>query len=168
MLGYVFQETYLFGATVLENIRFGNPDATDAEIEEAAKAAYAHSFIMDLPDGYETNVGERGIKLSGGQKQRIALARMFAKNPKIIILDEATSALDNLSQTEVQKAFSHLLSGRTVIAVAHRLSTIIDFDMILVMHEGKVVEKGSFEELLELRGYFHKLVQGNTLEGGHT
>lgn len=160
--GYVFQETYLFGASVRENIRFGNPDATDEEIITAAQAAYAHEFIDNLPEGYDTPVGERGIKLSGGQKQRIALARMFVRQPGIILLDEATSALDNVSETNVKRAIDRLLNGRTVVAVAHRLSTIQDFDLIAVMEKGRVIEQGSYEELMARRGAFYLLSEGIT------
>ncbi len=136
-IGYVFQETYLFGTTVKENIRFGNPDATEEQIVEAAMAASAHDFIALLPEGYDTFIGERGIKLSGGQRQRISIARMLLKNPKIVLLDEATSALDNISEKEVQQALDHLLIGRTTITVAHRLSTVQDYDrIILISKEG--------------------------------
>ncbi|MCI3921602.1 ABC transporter ATP-binding protein/permease [Paenibacillus sp. TRM 82003] len=147
-IGYVFQETYLFGGTVRENIRFGQPDADDAAVEAAARAAYAHDFIARLPDGYDTIVGERGLKLSGGQKQRIAIARLFVKNPAIVLLDEATSALDNASEQEVQRALDSLLAGRTTIAVAHRLSTVRDFDRLVVFDEGRIAEEGTYDELL--------------------
>lgn len=161
-LGYVFQETYLFGTTVKENIRFGKPESTDEEIIQAAKAAYAHEFIMLLPQGYDTHVGERGIKLSGGQKQRIAISRMFLKNPTILLLDEATSALDNVSEIEVQKALNELFKGRTIITVAHRLSTIQDYETIVVIDQGRVAEKGTYEDLLRQRGLFYLLVKGET------
>ncbi|WP_325176725.1 ABC transporter ATP-binding protein [Paenibacillus alkalitolerans] len=160
-LGYVFQETYIFGSSVKENIRFGKPDATEEEVIMAAKSAFAHDFISGLPEGYDTLVGERGVKLSGGQKQRIAIARMFIQNPAIILLDEATSALDNTSEAEVQKAFDTLLEGRTVIAVAHRLSTIMDFDRIVVMEDGRAVEMGTYGELIGLRGAFYQLSKGS-------
>ncbi|WP_078556339.1 ABC transporter ATP-binding protein [Bacillus alkalicellulosilyticus] len=159
-IGYVFQETYLFGSSVKENIRFGKPDATDAEVVEAAKAAYAHDFIMELPDGYDTLVGERGIKLSGGQKQRISIARLFIKQPAIVLLDEATSALDNVSELEVLKALDNILAGRTVVAIAHRLSTVKNFDRIVLVHEGNVAEFGTYEELIARRGLFYQLEQG--------
>jgi ATP-binding cassette, subfamily B, bacterial len=159
-IGYVFQEPYLFGLTIRENIRFGNPDATDEEIEAAAKAAYAHDFIMESPLGYETIVGDRGVKLSGGQKQRIVIARMIVKNPQIVLLDEATSSLDNVSEGEVKLALDRLLGGRTMIAVAHRLSTIKDFDRILVMDSGSVAESGTYDELMALRGLFYQLALG--------
>ncbi|MCR8645655.1 ABC transporter ATP-binding protein/permease [Paenibacillus sp. N1-5-1-14] len=163
-LGYVFQESYMFGSTVRENIKFGNPKASEEEVEAAAKAAYAHDFIMNLPDGYDTIVGERGVKLSGGQKQRIAIARMLIHNPSIIVLDEATSALDNGSEIAVQKAFQHAFQGKTVIAVAHRLSTIEDFDQIVVIEGGQVVEAGTYDELLAARGAFYQIKVGQNEE----
>lgn len=159
-MGFVFQETYLYGTTVMENIRFGHPEASDDQVIAAAKAAYAHDFIMQMPQGYETLVGERGIKLSGGQKQRLAIARMFVKNPSIVLLDEATSALDNMSELEVQKALEALLEGRTTIAIAHRLSTVRHYDRIVVVEEGRNAEEGSYEELMERRGLFRKLAEG--------
>lgn len=159
-MGYVFQETYLFGSSIRENIRFGNPVASDEEIMNAAKAAYAHEFIMEMPDKYDTLVGERGIKLSGGQKQRIAIARMFIKNPSIILLDEATSALDNISEIYVKKALDEFMEGRTTIAIAHRLSTIKDYDRIVVVDNGRAAEIGSYEELLKKEGLFFNLLKG--------
>lgn len=158
--GYVFQETYLFGTSIKENIRFGNPEASDEAVIAAATAACAHEFIMGLPDGYETAVGERGIKLSGGQKQRIAIARMFVKQPSVILLDEATSALDNVSEAGVQEALERLMKGRTIIAVAHRLTTIQDFDRIVVMDQGRVAESGTYSQLMETRGLFYRLSEG--------
>ncbi|MFD0618641.1 ABC transporter ATP-binding protein [Paenibacillus sp. GCM10027629] len=163
-IGYVFQETYLFGDTVRENIRFGRPDATEEEIVEAAKAANAHDFILQLPEGYDTSVGERGIKLSGGQRQRISIARMLLKNPKIVLLDEATSALDNISEKDVQQALDKLFVGRTTIAVAHRLSTVQDYDRIVLIDQGRVVEEGSYEELMNRRGAFYQLAEGQVSE----
>lgn len=159
-LGFVFQETYLFGTSIIENIRFGNPDASDEAVIEAAKAANAHSFILQSPEGYNSLVGERGIKLSGGQKQRIAIARMILKNPVIIILDEATSSLDTLSEKEVQEALDRLMKGRTTVAVAHRLSTVRHYDQIVVMEDGKVVEMGTYDELYAKQGALYELVQG--------
>jgi ATP-binding cassette subfamily B protein/subfamily B ATP-binding cassette protein MsbA len=159
-IGYVFQETYLFGSSVKDNIRFGKPDATDEEVIEAAKAAFAHDFIMALPDGYDTIVGERGIKLSGGQRQRISIARMIIKQPAIVLLDEATSALDNVSEREVQRALDNVLAGRTVIAIAHRLSTVKHFDRIVFVKDGRVAEIGSYEELIARRGLLYELEQG--------
>jgi ATP-binding cassette subfamily B protein/subfamily B ATP-binding cassette protein MsbA len=159
-LGFVFQETYLFGTTIRENIRFGNPNATEAQIENAAKAAYAHDFIVQFPDGYDTLVGERGMKLSGGQKQRVAIARMLLKNPSIVILDEATSALDNISEKEVQQALDKLLTGRTTITIAHRLSTVKHYDRIAVIDHGTISECGSYDELIRLRGHLFRIVEG--------
>jgi len=159
-IGYVFQETYLFGSSVKENIRFGKPDASDEEIIEAAKAAYAHEFIMELPDGYDTIVGERGIKLSGGQRQRISIARMVIKQPAIVLLDEATSALDNASEREVQRALDNVLAGRTVIAIAHRLSTVKHFDRIVFVKDGRIAETGSYDELIARRGLLYELERG--------
>lgn len=159
-MGIVFQETYLYGTTIRENIRFGMPDADDDEVVAAARAAYAHDFIMQLPEGYDTMVGERGMKLSGGQKQRIAIARMFVKNPTVILLDEATSALDHVSELEVQSALDALLTGRTTIAVAHRLSTVRNYDRIVVVDGGQNAEEGTYAALMERRGLFYKLAQG--------
>lgn len=158
-VGFVFQENLLFGASVRDNIRFGRPDASDPEIEQAAQAACAHGFIMELPQGYDTEVGERGINLSGGQKQRIAIARMLIKNPRIVLLDEATSALDTASESEVQTALDALLSGRTTFAVAHRLSTVRNYDRIVVVEQGKAGEIGTYDELMERKGLLYKLVQ---------
>ena len=157
-IGFVFQETYLFGASVKENIRFGNPEATDEDVVAAAKAAFAHDFIVELENGYDTLVGERGVKLSGGQKQRISIGRMFIKNPPMIVLDEATSALDNTSERYVQEALNRLLEGRTTIAVAHRLSTIQSYERIVLMNEGRIVEMGTYEQLMERQGEFYRLV----------
>lgn len=159
-LGIVFQETYVFGSSVRENIHFGRPEASEEEITAAARAAYAHDFICGLPDGYDTLVGERGVKLSGGQKQRIAIARMLIRQPSIILLDEATSAIDNISEIEVQRAFDTLLQGRTVIAVAHRLSTVKDFDRIVVLDQGRVAEEGTYAELIAKQGLLYRLVEG--------
>jgi len=156
-IGYVFQETYLFGASVSENIRFGRPDATDEEIIEAAKAANAHEFIVELPSGYGTWLGERGIKLSGGQKQQIAIARMLIKNPRIILMDEATSSMDNLSEALVQTALDRLLEKRTTFAIAHRLSTIRDYDRIVVIDQGVAAEIGTYDELVQRQGIFYKM-----------
>ncbi|WP_230986700.1 ABC transporter ATP-binding protein [Cohnella fermenti] len=159
-IGIVFQETYLFGGTIMDNIRFGKPGASDEEVFAAARAAMAHEFIAQLPDGYFTVVGERGAKLSGGQRQRISIARMFVRDPKIVILDEATSALDNVSERAVQEALGRLLVGRTTVTVAHRLSTIRDYDRILLIHEGRIREEGSYEELMQRRGAFYRLAAG--------
>ncbi|WNR45273.1 ABC transporter ATP-binding protein [Paenibacillus roseipurpureus] len=159
-MGFVFQDNYVFGASVRENIRFGRPEANDEEVEEAARSACAHEFILQLPEGYDTLLGERGMRLSGGQKQRIAIARMFIKNPKIIILDEATSALDNLNERTVQEALEALMQGRTTITVAHRLSTVQDYDKLVFIRDGRIAEQGSYEELLNRRGHFYELAMG--------
>lgn len=161
MVGYVLQENYLFGTSIRENIRFGKPEATDQEVISAAKAANAHDFIMNLPEQYDTFVGERGVKLSGGQKQRIAIARMLIKNPIIVALDEATSALDNISELEVKNALESLFSNRTIICIAHKLATIQHFDKIVVIDKGKIIEEGNFDCLMSKQGLFYKLWKGN-------
>ena len=142
-----------------ENILLGNPIATDEEVVEAAKAANAHEFIMNLPNGYDTKVGERGVKLSGGQKQRIAIARVFLKNPPILVLDEATSALDLESEHLIQEAIDKLARDRTTFIVAHRLSTITHADRIVLIEHGEIVEIGSHEQLMSLKGHYYKLFQ---------
>ena len=141
----------------MENIRYGRLDATDEEVYEAAAKANIHDYIMTLEDGYETQIGERGVKLSGGQKQRLSIARVFLKNPSILILDEATSALDNATEAYIQASLDELAKGRTTLIVAHRLSTIKNADMIYVISEGKILEKGTHEQLLETMGEYHKL-----------
>ena len=141
-----------------ENIAFGKENATDEEIYEAAKRANIHDYIMTLPNGYETWVGERGVQLSGGQRQRVSIARAFLKNPPILILDEATSALDNITEIQIQKALNELSAGRTVIAVAHRLSTIRNADQIIVLERGKVVEKGTHDELVRRGGRYAEML----------
>jgi subfamily B ATP-binding cassette protein MsbA len=156
-IGVVFQETFLFGTSIRENIRFGRPDATDAEVEAAAKAANAHGFICNLPEGYETQVGERGIKLSGGQRQRIAIARAILRDPRILILDEATSSLDSESEAAIQDALERLMVGRTSFVVAHRLSTVLRADRIVVLEGGRVAEIGSHAELLARNGAYRRL-----------
>ncbi len=157
IIGVVSQETYLFHASVRENLVYARPEATDAELEAAARAAAIHERIMELPDGYDTTVGERGYKLSGGEKQRIAIARVLLKDPRILILDEATSALDTVSERLIQAAFERLMEGRTTIAIAHRLSTILRADRILVYDRGRIVERGTHAELLELGGLYARL-----------
>jgi ATP-binding cassette subfamily B protein len=159
VIGVVTQETYLFHASVRENLRYAKPEATHAELEEAARAAAIHERIMELPQGYDTLVGERGYKLSGGEKQRVALARVLLKNPRILILDEATSSLDTVSERLIQAALERVLSGRTTVAIAHRLSTILRADLILVYERGRVVERGTHRELLEREGLYAKLYQ---------
>jgi len=157
MIAYVPQDTYLFDGTIYENIGLARPNASREEIIEAAKAAYAHDFISQQPDGYETMVGERGVRLSGGQKQRIAIARAILKDAPILLLDEATSALDSESELLVQKALEKLMAGRTVLTAAHRLSTIESSDVIYVVEEGSILEKGSHKELCKESGLYRKL-----------
>ena len=152
------QETQLFAATIRENIRYGRLDATDAEIEEAARAANVEEFVQKLPEGYETMVGERGITLSGGQRQRVAIARAILKDPKILILDEATSSLDTKSEKLVQEAIDRLASGRTTLVIAHRLSTVENADQIVVLADGQVVEQGTHAELLSKGGAYADLL----------
>ncbi len=156
-IGIVPQETMLFSTTVMENIRYGRLDATDEEVIEAAKAANCHKFIMDLPDGYKTKIGERGLNLSGGQRQRIAIARAILKNPRLLILDEATSALDTESEKIVQAALDDLMVGRTAFVIAHRLSTIFNADKIIVIENGHIKETGTHEELLKQGGLYSTL-----------
>ena len=156
-IGIVQQDVYLFAGTVYDNIAYGNPKATKEEIIEAAKLAGAHEFITQLKDGYDSYVGERGVKLSGGQKQRISIARVFLKNPKILILDEATSALDNESEYLVSKSLERLAKGRTTLTIAHRLTTIQNADRILVLTEDGIVEQGNHKELLEKEGVYYQL-----------
>ncbi len=157
LIGNVNQNAILFNDTIFNNIAFGVEHATREEVEEAAKIANAHDFIMEKPLGYDTNIGDGGGKLSGGQRQRISIARAILKNPSILILDEATSALDTESEHLVQEALNRLMKTRTTIAIAHRLSTIRNADMIYVMHEGEIVEQGKHEELIALNGYYKKL-----------
>lgn len=156
-IGIVPQETQLFSGTIAENIRYGRPSAGDDEVIEAAKAANAHDFILGFPEGYQTIVGERGVKLSGGQRQRVAIARALLKNPRILILDEATSSLDSESESLVQEALETLMQGRTTFVIAHRLSTIRNADRILVLDNGKIVEQGSHDELMRKAGLYREL-----------
>jgi ATP-binding cassette subfamily B protein len=165
IVGVVTQETYLFHASVADNLRYAKPEATQAELEAAARAAAIHDRIMELPEGYETVVGERGYKLSGGEKQRIAIARVLLKNPRILILDEATSALDTVSERLIQAALERLMEGRTTIAIAHRLSTILRADQILVFDRGRIVERGTHGELLAAGGLYARLYREQFLAG---
>ena len=164
-IGIVQQDVYLFSGTVRDNIGYGKSDASEREIIEAAKLAGAYEFIKNLPDGFDTYVGERGVKLSGGQKQRISIARVFLKNPPILILDEATSALDNKSEIVVQDSIEKLSKGRTTITIAHRLTTVQNADLIIVMTRDGIVERGSHKELMEKKGYYYNLyTKGGRLE----
>ena len=156
-IGTVDQDVYLFGATVAENIRYGKPDAGRDEIIAAAKQANAHDFIMALPQAYDTEIGQRGIKLSAGQRQRLSIARLFLKDPPLIILDEATSALDNESERVVQQSLERLIKNRTTLVIAHRLSTIRNADRILVLTEDGICEQGSHDQLLEREGVYARL-----------
>ena len=163
-VGIVQQDVFLFADSILENIRYGRLDATDAEVVEAAKRAHIHEEIMTFPDGYETNVGERGMLLSGGQKQRVSIARLFLKNPPVLILDEATSALDTLTEADIQHSFDELSKGRTTLVIAHRLSTVQNADEIVVIDEHGIQERGSHEELLAKNGLYASFYQA-TLRG---
>jgi ATP-binding cassette subfamily B protein len=155
----VTQETYLFNGTIRQNLLYAREDATEEEIENACKIASIHDFIVNQPNGYDTEVGNRGLKLSGGEKQRLSIARVILRNPKILILDEATSALDSISENAIQDALDHLMEGRTSIVIAHRLSTILKADRILVVSGGVIAEQGTHEELLALGGIYKELYE---------
>lgn len=163
-IGIVQQDVYLFSGTIKDNIKYGKEDATDEEIEKAAELAGALEFISDLPYGFDTYIGERGVKLSGGQKQRISIARVFLKNPPILILDEATSALDNKSEAIVQSSLEKLSKGRTTLTIAHRLSTIINADEILVLTYDGIVERGNHKDLLAKKGVYYNLYNSNNTD----
>lgn len=159
LYGMVLQDSWLFCGTIMENLKYGNPNATDEEVIEAAKAAYAHSFIRRMPDGYDTMISEGGGNLSQGQKQLLCIARAMLSNPTMLILDEATSSIDTLTEIRVQKAFAKIMQGRTSFVVAHRLSTIKESDVILVMRDGNIIEQGTHEELLARGGFYKKLYE---------
>ena len=156
-IGIVQQDVFLFTGTFKENIAYGKEDATDEEIIQAAKKAEIHDYIVSLPEGYDTQIGERGVKLSGGQKQRLSIARVFLKNPAILILDEATSALDNTTEAIIQKALFKLCEGRTTLVVAHRLSTVRHADEIVVINQGEIIEQGTHDDLIAKGGTYKKL-----------
>ena len=158
-IGMVTQESYLFNGTIRENLLYAKPDATDEELENACRIANIHSYIAAQPEGYETLVGNRGLKLSGGEKQRLSIARVILKDPSILILDEATSALDSISENAIQEALEHLMQGRTSIVIAHRLSTILKADRILVVQNGKIAESGTHESLLTQNGVYRELYE---------
>ena len=162
-IGMIQQDVFMFAGTIRENIRYGRPDATDEEIVRAAVRAEIHSEIMEFPDGYDSYIGERGVMLSGGQKQRISIARVFLKNPKILILDEATSALDTVTEQKIQKSLDELSVGRTTITVAHRLSTIRNADVIAVVEGEQITETGTHEELMQKGGAYAKLCEAQSL-----
>jgi ATP-binding cassette subfamily B protein len=156
-IGLVQQDVFLFSATIRENIAYGRPDATDAEVEEAAKAARIHDFIVSQPDGYETWVGERGSTLSGGQRQRVAIARTLLLNPRVLIFDDSTAAVDMRTEFQIQEALRTLMEGRTTFVIAQRLRTVKEADLILVMRDGVVVERGKHDELLALDGFYRRI-----------
>jgi ATP-binding cassette subfamily B protein len=158
-IGMVQQDVYLFAGTVAENLRYGRPSATLDEIRDAARRAHAHEFIRELPNGYDTDIGQRGVKLSGGQKQRLTIARVFLKDPPILIFDEATSALDIESERAVQSALRELAHGRTTLVIAHRLSTVRSADRILVLEDGAVAEEGTHEGLIAAGGAYAGLYE---------
>jgi ATP-binding cassette subfamily B protein len=163
-IGIVPQDTVLFNDTILYNIQYGRPDASADEVIDAARSAHIHEFIQSLPDGYDTVVGERGLKLSGGEKQRVAIARALLKNPQILVFDEATSALDSKSEKAIQAELDRIAQGRTALVIAHRLSTVMDADEIIVMELGRIVERGTHRSLLERGGHYAQMWQLQQLE----
>ena len=163
-LGYVLQTPHLFSGTIKENIRYGNLNATDEQVYEAARIAHAEEFILKLEKGYDSQVGEGGNRLSLGQKQLISFARAIIANPKILILDEATSSIDTQTEYVIQQAIKDILKGRTSFVVAHRLSTIVNSDLILVINDGKITEQGTHEQLMKLKGYYYKLFTNQFIE----
>ncbi|MDH5799094.1 MAG: ATP-binding cassette domain-containing protein, partial [Paracoccaceae bacterium] len=166
VIGVVPQDTVLFNDTIRYNIAYGRPDASFAEIEDAARAARIHDFVMSLPEGYETTVGERGLKLSGGEKQRVGIARTLLKNPPILLLDEATSALDTQTERDIQDSLAEMGQGRTVLTIAHRLSTVVDSDQIIVLEDGQIVERGTHAELLDKNGKYAAMWNRQQSSGG--
>ena len=156
-IAVVAQDVFLFSGSIKDNILYGSPEKSEEEMIVAAKRANIHDYVMTLPSGYDTEVGERGVKLSGGQKQRISIARAFLKNPPILVLDEATSALDNMTEMQVQAALSELSEGRTTLVVAHRLSTVKNADEILVVTDGEITERGTHEQLVQNGGLYAEL-----------
>ena len=167
-MSFVFQDVSLFNDTVINNIRIGNPNASDEQVIAAAKAAYCDEFIREMPDGYKTVLGENGSTLSGGERQRISIARALLKNAPVILLDEATASLDPENEVLVQKAIAKLVEGKTVIMIAHRLRTVADADQILVLEEGKLVERGTHKELMKKKGLYQRLchIQQESLRWG--
>lgn len=157
LFGMVLQDTWLFGGTVKDNIKYGNPNATDSEVIEAAKAAHVHHFIKTLPNSYDMILNEESSNVSAGQKQLLTIARVILSNPKILILDEATSSIDTRTEEQIQSAMDNLMKGRTSFIIAHRLSTIKNADLILVMNQGDIVEQGTHEELLKKQGFYESL-----------
>jgi ATP-binding cassette, subfamily B, bacterial MsbA len=164
LLGMVSQEPVLFNDTVFNNIAFGLEGISEQQVMEAAKIANAHDFIVAMPEGYQTNIGDRGAKLSGGQRQRISIARAVLKNPPILILDEATSALDSENERLVQDALQKLMHTRTTVVIAHRLSTIVNADEIVVLEKGRIIERGTHQQLLDRKGAYYKLYEMQALK----